>query len=730
MSDYPENESDEAPKRSKKDHTDLLSVMRDRLDTAISATSESRKNELEDLKFAAASPDNPEWQWPDDVLTSRNGDTAGARPTLTINKMPQHIKQVTNDQQQNRPQGKVIPANSEADMDMADIFNGIIRHIQSDSDADIAYDTACENQVTFGEGYFRILTEYESENSFDQVIKIEPIRNSFSVYMDPMITKPCGEDANWVMIIDTLTKKEYEHAYPKATPISTLTDLGVGNSSLATWYTKDTVRIAEYFYYESTKDTLYLWPGGETCFEKDPEHDRLVEMYGAPVRTRESDRKKVCWIKTNGYEVLEEKEWAGKYIPVILVSGNVFEIEGRVYRSGIVRNAKDAQRMYNYHSSLEVENIALAPKAPFIGAAGQFEGFEKDWQTANTQNHPYLQYNPIVDDASGQMLPPPQRVQPPMVQSGIIAAKQAASEDIKETTGQYNASLGMQSNERSGKAILARQHEGDKSTYHYVTNLARSIRYMTRQLIDLIPKIYDTERIAQILGEDGKTTKMVKIDPKQPKAVTERQTIYGTIEMIYNPNVGRYSVVPVTGPGYVTKRQEAKEEMANILQVNPELMGVAGDIFAENLDWPGASAFAKRLRKTIDPKLLEDGDDDPMVQQMQQQMEQMGQQLQQAMGMLQKVEQSIEMREIKVKEGDLELKRYEAQIKAYDAETKRIQVTAAAMTPEQVQDIVMGTIDGALATGDLIQGTPQAPAPQPQQPAVDPQQMAMSGMGM
>ena len=709
MSDYPENGPDGAPKRSKKDHTDLLSVMRDRLATGVSATSESRENELEDLKFSAASPDNPEWQWPTVVLNSRNGDAAGARPTLTINKMPQHIKQVTNDQQQNRPQGKVIAANSEADVEMAEIFNGIIRHIQSDSDADVAYDTACENQVTFGEGYFRILTEYESEDSFDQVIKIEPIRNSFSVIMDPMITKPSGEDAEWAIIKDTLTKKEYEYAYPKATPISTLVDLGVGNPSMASWYTNDSVDIVEYFYFECTKDTLYLWPGGETCFEKDPEYERYLLMYDAPVRTRESERKKVCWIKTNGYEVLEEKEWAGKYIPVILVSGNVFEIEGRVYRSGIVRNAKDAQRMYNYHSSLEVENIALAPKAPFIGAAGQFEGFEQDWKTANTQNHPYLQYNPIVDDATGQMLPPPQRVQPPMVQSGIIAAKQAASEDIKETTGQYNASLGMQGNERSGKAILARQHEGDKSTYHYVTNLARSIRYMTRQLIDLIPKIYDTERIAQILGEDGKTTKMVKIDPKQPKAVTERQTIYGTIEKIYNPNVGKYSVVPVTGPGYVTKRQEAKEEMANILQVNPELMGVAGDIFAENLDWPGAAAFAKRLRKTIDPKLLEDGDDNPMVQQMQQQMEEMGQQLQQAMGMLQKVEQSIEVREVKVKEGDLELKRYEAQIKAYEAETRRIQVLQGGLNPEQVQDMVNGTIDAAVATGDLIGGMPQAP---------------------
>lgn len=726
-----ENGPETPKKRSKKDRTELLSLVRDRLDAAIAATSESRNNELEDLKFAAASPDNPEWQWPTGILASRTAsDTVGgARPTLTINKMPQHIKQVTNDQQQNRPQGKVIPASGEASVEVAEVFNGIIRHIQSDSDADIAFDTACENQVTFGEGYFRLLTEYESEDSFDQKILIEPIRNSFAVYMDPMITKPCGEDAEWAMIIEDLSHKEYELKYPKATLASTLVDLGTGNSGLADWVKKDTIRIAEYFYYEVTPDTLHLWPGGETCFEKDPEYQTLLATYGAPIRERQSHRKKVMWVKTNGFEVLEEREWAGKYIPIILVSGNVFEIEGRVYRSGIVRNSKDAQRIYNYQSSAEVEMLALAPKAPFIGAAGQFEGFEDDWRTANTKNHPYLQYNPVADEATGQMLPPPQRVQPPMVQQGIIAAKQAASEDIKATTGIYNASLGMQSNERSGKAILARQHEGDKATYHYVTNLARAIRYMTKQLVDLIPKIYDTPgRVAQILGEDGKTTKMVKLDPTQPQAVTERQGINGAIERIYNPNVGKYSVVPVTGPGYVTKRQEAKEEMANILQVSPELMGVAGDIFAENLDWPGASEFAKRLRKTIDPKLLDDGDDNPQLQQAMQQIEQLSQQLQQAMGMLERVPQSFEAQEIEIKKGELQLKNRELDIKEMDAVTKRIQVMQGGLTPEQVFDVAAGTVDAAIESQQAMLNQ-NSPAPQMQEPQVpQPQSMMQEGM--
>ena len=721
------NVANNGPYPSKGGSEDILAVARSRLTMAISAFSDTREDELDDLRFYAASPDN-QWQWPADVLQTRGavqGQTINARPCLTINKLPQHVHQVTNEQRMNRPGIKVIPADDEADVDMAEVFNGVIRHIEYISDADVAYDTACENQVSFGEGYIRLLTEYCDEDTFDQDIKIARIRNSFSVYMDPMIQDPTGADARWCFVTEDLTKAEYERMYPDAAPITTLMSLGVGDQSIAQWINENTIRIAEYFYIEYEKHTLNLYPGNQTAFSGTPEDKSLRMMFGKPLRSREADRKKVKWCKINGYEILEEREWAGAYIPVVRVVGNEFEVDGRMYVSGLVRNAKDAQRMYNYWVSQEAEMLALAPKAPFIGYGGQFEGYEQQWKTANTNNWPYLEVNPDVTDGQGQVLPLPQRAQPPMASSGLLQAKAGAAEDIKSATGQYNASLGMTSNERSGKAILARQREGDVGTYHYVDNLARAIRHIGRQLVDLIPKIYDTERIARIIGEDGEPA-TVKMNPMQQEPVKRIVDQEGTlIEKIYNPGVGKYDVRVITGPGYATKRQEALESMAQLLQGNPQLWQVAGDLFVKNMDWPGAQDLAKRFKKTIDPKVLAD-EDDPALAAANQQMEAMAAEMENMFQMLQNVNKSMESRELQIKE-------FDAQVKAYAAETQRISAVQAGMSPEQIQDIVMGTIAAALDTGDLVAGSPQMPAPEmpqmPEQPmSPDMGQMPQGGM--
>lgn len=679
----------------------VLSVMRSRMTMAISALSGTRDSELDDLRFYAGSPDN-QWQWPNDVLQTRGssqGPVVSARPCLTINKLPQHVKQITNEQRMNRPTIKVLPVDDKSDIEMADVFNGVIRHIEYTSDADVAYDTACENQVTCGEGYLRILTEYCDDTSFDQEIKIGRIRNSFSVYMDPMIQDPAGADARWCFITDDMTKDEYERAYPKASPISTLTARGVGDSSINQWISETTVRVAEYFYIECEKATLNLYPGNQTALTGTPEDSLLRAMFGKPLRSRQSDRERVKWCKTNGYEILEESEWAGSFIPVVRVVGNEFEVDGQLYVSGLVRNAKDAQRMYNYWCSQEAEMLALAPKAPFIGYGGQFEGYEQQWKTANTQNWPYLEVNPDVTDGQGAVLPLPQRAQPPMASSGLLQAKAGASEDIKSTTGQYNASLGMTSNERSGKAILARQRESDVGTYHYADNLARAVRHIGRQLVDLIPKIYDTARVARILGEDGEPS-TVKMNPDQEEPVKKIMGPGGVVvDKIYNPRVGKYDVRVITGPGYATKRQEALESMAQLLQGNPQLWQVAGDLFVKNMDWPGAQDLAKRLQKMLDPKVMAD-EDNPALVAANQQMEAMNAEMQQMFKMLQNVQQSMEAKEMHIKQ-------FEAEIKAYQAETQRISAVQAGMTPEQIQDIVMGTIAAAVDAGDLIASAPE-----------------------
>jgi hypothetical protein len=676
------------------DKSDMLSTMRSRFTMAISALGESREDELDDLRFMAGSPDN-QWQWPADVLATRGsvqGQTINARPCLTINKLPQHVRQVTNQQRQNRPSGKVIPADDNADVAVAEVFDGIIRHIEYMSDADVAYDTACDNQVTYGEGYIRILTEYAREDSFDQDLRIGRIRNSFSVYMDPTIQDPCGSDAKWCFITEDLLKEEFERMFPDAAPITSIMAQGIGDQSLSQWISQNTVRIAEYFYIDHEKAKLNLYPGNVTAFNGTVQDGQLKAMFGQPVRTRTVDRRKVMWVKTNGYEVLDEREWIGKYIPVVRVVGNEFEVDGRLYVSGLVRNAKDAQRMYNYWTSQEAEMLALAPKAPFVAYGGQFEGYEMQWKTANTTNWPYLEVNPDVTDGAGNVLPLPQRSQPPMAQTGLIQAKMGAAEDIKSTTGQYNASLGQQGNERSGKAIMARVQEGDTGTYHYVDNLGRAIRHITRQLVDMIPKIYDTERIARIIGVDGEVG-MAKINPQQPEPVKPIMDAAGNvIEKVYNPTVGTYDVVITTGPSYLTKRQEAVEAMANILQTSPQLWQVAGDLFIKNMDWPGAQEMAARFKKIIDPKVLAQDDKSPELQSAEQMIEALTQQLNQTMGMVENIQNSMEAQEL--------------QIKAYDAETKRISAVQQAMTPDQIQDIVMGTIAAAIETGDISNGRP------------------------
>jgi len=687
---------------------DQLDLMRERFAGATAAWSDTRESELDDLRFLAGSPDN-QWQWPEDVLSTRGavqGQSINARPTLTINKLPQHVKQVTNEQRQNRPACKVIPVDDKADIEVAEIFDGIIKHIEYKSNADIAYDTACENQVTYGEGYIRIISEYCDDNSFNQDLKIMRVRNSFSVYLDPLCQDPCGADAQWAFVTEDLTKIEFEQKFPNAQPLTAWLDQGVGDETKGYWISKDTIRVADYYFFETEEKTLNLYPNEQTAYSDSPEAKYYKEQGIEPTKTRKVMIKTLKYWKTNGYEILEENIWPGKHIPIIRVLGNEFEVNGKILLSGIIRNAKDPQRMYNYWASCETEMLALSPKAPFIGYAGQFQGFEQQWGSANTTNWPYLQVNPDATDGAGNPLPLPQRAQPPLPQTGILQAKLGAADDIKAVTGQYDSSLGATSNERSGRAILAREKQGDTGTYHFQDNHARGIREVAWQLVDLIPKYYDVPRIARIIGVDGDVG-MAYLNPQQQEPVRKIKDVTGNvIQKIYNPTVGTYDVCVTTGPSYMTKRQEAMDAMMQILQGNPELWKVAGDLFVKNMDWPGAQELSERLAKTIDPKLLEDNDKSPALQAAEQQIQGMAQEMEQMHQMLQQVQQSMEAQDL--------------QIKAYNAETNRIKVVQASMSPEQIQDIVLGTLHAAISTGDVTGIFPQ--------PQIEDSQMPQTGI--
>lgn len=654
-----------------KDSSDFIAEARKRLQVAIDAFDATRKDELDDIRFAAATPDNG-WQWPEKVRQARLNDPNGARPVLTINKLPQHIKLVTNEQRQNRPSIKVIPVDDNADVDTAEVLNGIIRHIEANSDADIAYDTACEMQVTAGEGYFRVLTDYVDEMAFEQDILIAPIRNPFSVYMEPegLRRDPTGRYCKWAFVTDRMSKKEFEKQFPNAKNTNWEL-LGTGDQSKG-WVDGDEVTIAEYFYVEDKPAKLVQWSDGSVT--KDDEMPKIAGLM--PVTTKDVTLAKVCWVKMSPLEELERGEWAGKYIPIVRVIGNEYEVEGKLVISGLVRNAKDACRMYNYWVSQEAEILAMAPKAPFIGPAGAFEGFEAKWKSANTVNYPYLEYNPVVEQ--GVAIPPPQRSAPPIPPAGFIQAKMGASDDIQSTVGQYNPSLGAEAKEKSGKAIVARQRQADVGTFHYMDNLARAIRQCGRIVVDLIPKIYDTKRVARILGEDGELDH-VTIDPEQSQASMEVEDENGEIQKIYNPGVGQYDVRVTVGPSYTTQRQEAAQMMIDLAQgvSDPQISLVMRYLAIKNMDWSGAEDLAGILKKMLPPQLVEDKEEqEPVINtpmgpipasQVGQVMAQMQSQLEQA---AQQIKQAGDLREedMRVRESKAEVQRMLDSINAKDTE--------------------------------------------------------------
>jgi hypothetical protein len=580
----------------------------------------TRRQREEDLKFFLGDSDN-EWQWPEQIVKLRKQPGKPARPTLTMNKMPLHVRQITNEQRQNRPSIKVRPVDDRADKEVAEVFDGLIRHIQDVSDAESAYDTACEHQTVAGLGYWRILTEYE-DDSFDQCIRIARIRNPFKVYLDPYIQTPEGSDAEYGFIFEDIPVERFKREYPNAKPASWEPDQ-------YGWVTRNTVRIAEYFCASYEDREIGLLPDGSTVFTKDSN--------GPFLKTRTIQDRKVTWYKMTSFEILEEREWPSRYIGIVRVVGEEWEVDGKLVVKGLVRNAKDAQRMYNFWTSAEAEMAALQPKAPFIGAKGAFKGFESKWQMANVENLAYLEYNTI--DVDGNPAPPPQRQIPPAPAAAFIQAKLGASEDIKATTSQFNASLGQEGNEKSGRAILARQKEGDTANFHYLDNLSKAIRHTGRILIDMIPRLYDTQRVARILGEDG-NSELVMLNPEMPDP---RQPGAEGIKGIYNLNVGKYDVSVSVGPSFTTKRQEAAEFMTQIAQSVPTVIQQAGDIILEQFDMPGADRLSKRLKKFLPPGIVEEDDDDPesKLAAMQGQMQQLEQALQSADAMMDQVEQVL-----------------------------------------------------------------------------------------
>lgn len=659
----------------------VIREAKDRFTRCESWESDARKLFLDDLKFAEADSDNG-YQWPDNISQNRELDD---RPCLTVNKTRQHNLQIINDMKQNKPGVDVRPTGGGASVHAAQVFEGIIRHIEYISNAQRAYDTAAEFQVKCGVGYWRVTTDYLSEDNFDQDIFIRRIKNPLTVYLDPDASEVDKSDMRFAFVFDDMPKDEFKRQYPEHEDIAGQTALHNGDG----WIDKDHVRIAEYFRCVEKKDKLVVYNDPETGEQvvikrSEMQKEKLDSVIDAPTtKLRSIIYNEVEWYLIAGEKIIDKKKWLGKYIPIVQALGEETVIEGNLDRKGHTRALKDPQRMYNYWTSAAVEFVALQGKTPYLAPAVAIQGYEEYWRTANNINHAVLPYNHV--DEEGRLVPPPTRPAPPTMAAAYIEGLKVSQNEMQLVSGQYKEDFGAESQALSGVAIDKRQRQGDNATYHYIDNQAVAIQYTGKILLDLISKIYDTPRVLKILAEDGQQAD-VQLDPQAPQAFAQKQDpLTGAVQNIFNPNVGNYDVQAAVGPAWATRRAEAFNALNQVIQKSPELMMSIGDVLFKNADFPGADVIAERLARGVPANLKGDGPP-PEVQQLQAQLQTMQQ-------LLEKTTEELSKEKLKAVDYH-----QENSIRAYDAETKRLSTIQAGITPEQMTALVQQAVTDALNT--------------------------------
>jgi len=571
---------------------DTLKEAREAFDLAYDAEADNRNEALDDLRFARLGE-----QWPEAIAKKRNMEE---RPMLTINRLPSFIRQVVNDARQNKPQMVVKPMDSGADPETAKVLGGLLKAIEVASNADIAYDTALDFAVTGGFGYWRIDVEYEHNDAFEKGLRIKRIANPFTVYGDPHSFEADSSDWNSAFVTSQIAIDEFERQYKSAEKVDWD---GLGYEDIqAPWRVDEEIMLAEWWAREEIDREIYKLSDGRVMDARAWEQARdLLEPAGiGPVQQRTSKGYKITHRLMTGAEILRETEWPGQYIPIVPVYGEELNIEGKRYFRSLIRDAKDAQRMFNYWRTTATELVALAPRVPFIGEEGAFEGDDRDkWNTANTENHAYLSY------PKGSQMPQRQPIDSGPA-AGALSEAMAASDDLKSIMGLFDASLGAKSNETSGKAILARQREGDVSSFHFIDNLNRGIRHSGKILVDLIPMVYTGERIIRVISPEGEEA-AAKIGEPVEGADQQPPDMQG-VDRIYNLGAGKYDVTVDSGPSFTTRREEAAEGMMMLTQANPDVFPLIGDLLVKNLDWPGAEEIGERLKAMLPPQALPQGE--------------------------------------------------------------------------------------------------------------------------
>jgi len=671
---------------------DIIAEAKEAYRLGIDAESDNRQTYRDDYLFARLNE-----HWPEDVarLRQRQG-----RPTLTIPRLPAFIRQVVNDSRQNRPRIRVKPVDNFADPKTAQVLDGLILNIETASNASVAYDTAIDCAVSGGFGYFRIDVEYASDQAFDKELRINRVLNPLQVVGDPYSEAADSSDWNTSFITTLLSKDAFKRRYKGAAPS------GWFEADYRTieqpWLDGDEVMVAEYWTREEVEKTLIKLTDGRVMFED--VYARQAEMlmpYGVEPsgEMRKTKGYKVRQRILTGAEVLEEKDWAGCFIPIIPVYGEELNDGGkRIFRS-LIHSAKDAQRRLNYWVSAATELVALAPKTPFIGDERAFELEPDKWATVNTHTHPYI--------AVPNGAPVPQRQPLDGGQAvGAISQALAASDDIKSILGMYDASLGAKSNETSGKAIMARQREGDTSTFHFIDNLSRAQQHAGRILVDLIPYVYTPGQMVRILGQDGRSASVElrnRMPGEEPPSMQPfEEGVDAGITLSYDFGVGRYDVVVDTGPSYTTRREETAQQMIEMIRSVPGFAPLIGDKLAKNLDWPDAEEISERLKKMLPPQISEQGGIPPEIQQQMQEGMQTIQQLQAENEQL-KQSQQTDQAKVQIDAQKAEIEAFKAQTERMVAERENALAMASlqappppAVTPQDVGSMVAENVERAI----------------------------------
>lgn len=654
-----------------------------------------RQSFVNDVQFANGDSDN-NWQWDGDVLTSR----AGA-PSMTINMTLIHCLLVQNDIKKNPPAITVRPTGMGATTKSAGIYGGLIREISRASDATNIYLKASEHLIQGGVGYWRVLTEYESEDSFDQVIRIRSVRSPMGVAMDPDAKEPSGADAKWGMIFEDQKNELLEEEFEKYKD-----QVGASNAVLQTgadaaWQNEDHTRVAEWYEKELFEDRLIGFTSETTGklvtqFASDIASEVLQQLLKDGAQTRKVVRSRICWYKIFGTKIVDYREVPGKkYIPIVRVVGQETIIDGNLDRKGMVRNLKDPQRNMNYWVSAGAMQVALQTNVPWVGPAKAFENITA-WQDANVKRYAYLPYNHVDDQ--GEPIPAPTRPAPPVLASAYINGIQIASQQFKDISGQHEATQGADGNERSGVAIDNRKIQGETSTYHFPNALAMGVAHTGRIIVDMVPEVYDTPRLIRISNVDMSQTD-VQLDPSAPQAHTEadKPDEENATEAIWNPKIGSYEVEAEAGPDYSTQREWTVDTMGAILAQNKDLWTVVGDLFVENMDFPGAEEMAERIRRTMNPAVLGKGPS-PNEQKLQQQLDQGGKLIQSLVETI--AEQKQQLAD---KDDEIKVKLADAMTKRMDAESRRIKEAgnaqanfAAAGLEPSIQNIMADATSDAM----------------------------------